>query len=234
MCGAWHAPALQAGEHGAKSDAALLKGIKRRKISATWIPWTARRLSYRSGYGAGVASPGWYEHLWTRPGATRQPLAHPPARLLRSEDLDASPASVVEAVRLAETLAALRDLPAPGLEELHEAALATLCEGETEQLALIRDRLEIGDRLGEVPAEAPAVPLQRDLEGAAAPAPVPSAEERSLDLDLRERERPRAQPPAAPPAPVAVAWGEPRTVGGKSGTFHELWHLPGVPSSRWP
>ena len=184
VCGAWHAPALQVEEHGVKADEALLKGLKKRKTSATWIPWTYGRLSYRSGYGAGIASPGYYEQLWNSSDGniTLRWLSHV-ARLLRSEDLDASVANVVEAVRTADTLAAIRDLPAPGLDELREAALAALCGGETERLALIRDRLEIGEKLGEVPAETPTIPLQHDLQRLQKRLRLkPSAEERHLDL----------------------------------------------------
>jgi hypothetical protein len=113
VCGAWHAPALDIEAHGAKPDDALLKGLKRRKTSATWIPWTNGRLSYRSGYGAGIASPGYYEHLWSCPeGSVASRWLSFVARLLRSEDLDAPPANVVEAARVADTLAAIRDLPA--------------------------------------------------------------------------------------------------------------------------
>ena len=227
VCGAWHAPALKTEEHDAKSDDALLKGLKRRKTSATWIPWTEGRLSYRSGYGAGITSPGYYEHLWNSPGGDigSRWLSHV-ARLLRSEDLDASPANVVEAVRVAETLAAIRDLPAPGLEELREAALATLCGGETEKLALIRDKLEIGEKLGGVPAEMPVVPLQRDLQRLQKSLRLkPSAEERILDLDLRE-ENGRARSELLHRLRlISIEWGEPRAVSGKSGTFHELWAL---------
>ena len=227
VCGAWHAPALQVEEHSVKADEALLKGLKKRKTSATWIPWTAGRLSYRSGYGAGIASPGYYEHLWNSPGGNvgSRWLSHV-ARLLRSEDLDASPANVVEAVRVADTMAALRDLPAPGLDELREAALATLCGGETEKLALIRDKLEIGETLGAVPAETPAVPLQRDLERLQKRLRLkPSAEERNLDLDLRE-ENGRARSELLHRLRlISIDWGEQRAVSGKSGTFHEVWTL---------
>ena len=227
VCGAWHAPALKIEEHSAKSDDALLKGFKKRKTSATWIPWTAGRLSYRSGYGAGIASPGYYEHLWNSPGGNlgSRWISHV-ARLLRSEDLDASPANVVETVRMAETLAAIRDLPAPGLDELREAALTTLCGGETERLALIRDKLEIGERLGKVPAEMPVVPLQRNLERLQKRLRLkPSAEERNLDLDLRE-ENGRARSELLHRLRlISIDWGEPRAVSGKSGTFHELWTL---------
>jgi hypothetical protein len=40
---------------------------------------------------------------------------------LRAKDLDASSASVIETVRLAESLSALRDRPLPGLPEINEA-----------------------------------------------------------------------------------------------------------------
>src|SRR5947207_11767309 len=114
VSGAWHAPAL-ADLKNAKADTALLSGLKKVKVEATWIPWTNSRLSYRSGYGAGVNSPGWYEHLWTVPGNITTRWITRAAHLLREQGLDASSASVIEAVRLSSTLAALRDLPMPGL-----------------------------------------------------------------------------------------------------------------------
>jgi hypothetical protein len=227
VCGAWHAPALRLEDHAVKSDDALLKGLKRRKTSATWIPWTTARLSYRSGYGAGIASPGYYEYLWSCPeGSVASRWLSLVARLLRSEDLDAPPANVVEAARVADTLAAIRDLPAPGLDELREAALATLCGGEAERLALIRDRLEIGEKLGDVPAETPTVPLQRDLEGLQKRLRLkPTAEERHLDLDLREVSGRARSELLHRLRLLGVGWGEPHAVSGKSGTFHEVWTL---------
>ena len=66
VCGAWHVPALEK-MPAAKDDAALLKGLPKVKVAATWIPWTNGRLSYASGYGAGISSPGWYSHLWREP-----------------------------------------------------------------------------------------------------------------------------------------------------------------------
>ena len=227
VCGAWHAPALHLEGHAVKSDDALLKGLKKRKTSATWIPWTAGRLSYRSGYGAGIASPGYYEHLWNSPdGSVASRWLSHVARLLRSEDLDASPANVVEAARVADTLAAIRDLPAPGLDELREAALATLCGGATEKLALIRDRLEIGEKLGEVPAETPTLPLRHDLERLQKRLRLkPSAEERHLDLDLREVNGRARSELLHRLRLLGIGWGEPHAVSGKSGTFHEVWTL---------
>ena len=84
-------------------------------MAATWIPWTYDRLGWRSGYGAGVESPGWYAHLWLTPHRPVSSWATRIAHLLREEGLDASSANVIEMVRLAEALAALRGLSSPGL-----------------------------------------------------------------------------------------------------------------------
>src|SRR6266700_6320742 len=119
VCGAWHAPVLDQPAL-ANTDEDLLKKRKSVKVKATWIPWTNSRLSYRSGYGAGVASPGWYEHLWTAPDRVSARWLTKAAHLLRANGLDTSSASVIEAIRLTETLTALRDLSVPGLAEHHE------------------------------------------------------------------------------------------------------------------
>ena len=120
ICGAWHTPALQS-PPAVKQDNALLKGLPKLKVKATWVPWSYGRLSYSSGYGAGVVSPGWYHHLWHHGDQVAIRWMTQVAQLLRQEDIDASSASVIEAVRLAEALAALRDRPLPSLDELNEA-----------------------------------------------------------------------------------------------------------------
>jgi hypothetical protein len=225
VCGAWHAPALAA-RGAAKDDAALLAGLKRIKVEATWIPWTNSRLSYRSGYGAGVTSPGWYAHLWNDDarGAIRW-VTHA-AHLLRAEGLDVSSASVIEAVRLGETLAALRELPMAGMAELHEAIQTVLCHGEAAPMQLIRDKLEIGEQLGEVPADTPAVPLQRDLEARQRRLRLkPSTAVEPLNLDLRnDTDRARSQL-LHQLRLLGIPWGTPRHEHGKAGSFHENWQL---------
>ena len=58
VCGAWHAPVLTKwASYKATQDNQFLKGIKKIKTQATWVPWTYQRLSRQSGYGAGVISP---------------------------------------------------------------------------------------------------------------------------------------------------------------------------------
>jgi hypothetical protein len=225
ICGAWHAPAL-INTDSIKDDSALLRQLPKTKVTATWVPWTYSRLAYRSGYGAGVTSPGWYHHLWASPNRAPVRWVIEAARLLRGEDLNASSADVIETVRLAEALAALRTLPMPGLAELNEAVLAVLCGGNATPLRLIRDRLEVGDRLGTVPEETPTVPLQKDLEAQQKRLRLaPSAEIKSLDLDLR-KPNDRARSRLLHQLQIlGIAWGQLQPVSGKSGTFHELWRL---------
>ena len=225
VCGAWHAPMLR--ELGsARADAALLAGLPRVKVEATWIPWTNGRLAYRSGYGAGVASPGWYAHLWSAPDRTAIRWVAHAARLLRAEDLQASSSNVIEAVRLADALAALRGLPMPGMAELHEAMQTVLCGGDPTPMRLIRDKLEIGETLGEVPAETPAVPLQQDLAAEQRRLRLkPSPEIKPLDLDLRDPTGLARSHLLHRLSLLGVPWGKQERVSGKSGTFHEVWTL---------
>lgn len=225
ICGAWHAPVLsKLDDH--RADEALLDGLKRIKVEATWIPWTNSRLALRSGYGAGITSPGWYEHLWNvSDRVTIRWLTHA-AHLLRAEGLDTSSANVIEAVRLAEALAAMRDLPMPGLLDLREAAQTVLCHGNAEPMQLIRDKLEIGEKLGEVPPETPAVPLQRHLENRQRKLrfkPSPNVE--NYDFDLRkDTDRQRSQL-LHQLRLLSIEWGKPQRTAQKYSTFHELWQV---------
>ncbi|WP_374538054.1 DUF5682 family protein [Chitinimonas taiwanensis] len=225
ICGAWHLPALQQ-PFTLKHDQALLKGLPKTKVAATWVPWSDDRLALASGYGAGVSSPGWYRHLWESEERSGIRWMTEAARLMREQGLDISSASVIEAVRLAQALAALRAQAHPGLLEQREAMQTVLCHGETGALELIRRKLEIGSRLGSVPASAEAAPLQRDLENQQKRLRLkPSIEAKRQDLDLREelgRERScllhRLQI-------IGVPWGQLLRNGNHTGTFRESWEL---------
>ncbi|MDX2559843.1 DUF5682 family protein [Streptomyces sp. TX20-6-3] len=225
VCGAWHVPALTR-KTTVAADRALLKGLPKVKTEMTWVPWTHRRLARRSGYGAGIEAPGWYAHLFAAPDRPVERWMTKVAGLLRAEDHLVSSAHVIEAVRLAETLAALRGRPHPGLDETTDAVRAVLCEGSDVPLDLVRDRLVVGDVLGEVPDSAPAVPLQRDLARRQRTLRLkPEATERDLDLDLRkdmDGERSRLLHRLRL---LGVGWGEPVTGRSGTGTFRETWRL---------
>ena len=64
VCGAWHVPALTA-KHTAKDDRALLKGAPKRKdLGHLGAVGPRPGSAFESGYGAGVAAPGWCSHIW--------------------------------------------------------------------------------------------------------------------------------------------------------------------------
>ena len=241
VCGAWHVPAL-AVLPSAKSDADLLRGLAREKVAATWVPWSHGRLTFASGYGAGVTAPGWYRHLWRHQDRAALHWLTEVATLLRRHDLDASSAHVIEAVRLAETLAALRERPRPGLDELMEAVRAVFCYDSDAPLQLIQRALLVDELLGSVPDDVPAVPLVQDVFAQQKRLRMAvRADATDLDLDLRQPAHLEKSVLLHRLALLGVHWGRRKTVRGKTGTFHELWRLAWEPefavdliaASRW-
>ena len=227
VCGAWHVPALQEPWPKATVDAAVLRGLPKAKVAVTWVPWTHRRLGTASGYAAGVRSPGWYAHVFAHPGdegVTR--WFADAAALLRSRDHAVSPDHLIGAVRLARTVAALRDRPVPGLDEVMDAAHAVLADGRPGPLALIRDELVVGDALGSVPDDVPMVPLARDLTAQRKRVRLkPDAVSKVVELDLRtDAGRNRSHLLHRLQA-LGVRWGVPEEGRGSSGTFRETWRL---------
>ncbi|MFJ6695973.1 DUF5682 family protein [Streptomyces sp. NPDC091272] len=226
VCGAWHVPALAGKPPTLAADRALLKGLPKVKAELTWVPWTHRRLARRSGYGAGIDSPGWYGHLF---GAKDRPVVRwmtKVAGLLRDEDRFVSSAHVIEAVRLAETLAVMRGRPLAGLSETTDAIRAVMCEGSDVPLSLVHDKLIVGDVLGEVPDSAPAVPLQRDLTRRQRALRLkPEATERELELDLRKDTDADRSRLLHRLRLLDVGWGEAAVSRGSTGTFRESWRL---------
>jgi hypothetical protein len=189
VCGAWHVPALSAPLPPASADATVLKGLAKARVAMTWVPWTHGRLASwtAGGYGAGVTSPGWYHHLFS---SADQPVARwlvGVASLLRGEGLPISSAHVIEATRLAETLAVLRGRPLAGLAEVSDATKAVLCDGVDLRMHLVDRKMVVGERLGAVPANTPSVPLVADVAATQRRLRMaPSALTAPLNLDLRQ------------------------------------------------
>ncbi|WP_405161165.1 DUF5682 family protein [Nocardia sp. NBC_01499] len=243
VCGAWHAPAL-AGKLGpAAADTRLLKGLPKTKATLTWVPWTHSRLSTISGYGAGITSPGWYHHLFTE---TERPIVRwltKVAGVLRAHDLPVSSAHIIEAVRLADALAAMRDRPLAGLSEVTEATRAVMCAGDETMLRLVVNELVIGEALGTVPEGTPTVPLDADLRARIRTLRMKQeALSRVLDLDLRKEREVERSRLLHRLRVLEIPWGTLTTSEVRStGTFRETWTLEWRPeyaisiieASRW-
>ncbi len=232
ICGAWHTPALvdDALEQTKTADEKILKNLAKTDVAATWIPWTFGRLSRFSGYGAGITSPGWYQHLWhcqDKKGQEKISIRwmSKVAALLREEDLEASSAQVIEAVRMADTLAHMRGRRTAGLDELNEASHALFAHGNALVLELIGEKLIVGERLGQVPSDTPAAPLQQDLAREIKRLRLKQdATVRDLELDLRNETDLARSHLFHRLNILEIPWANLAYVSSK-GTFKEAWQI---------
>ncbi|MDM7853677.1 DUF5682 family protein [Cellulomonas alba] len=227
VCGAWHAPALAGKLPPASVDTKLLAGLPKKKTTLTWIPWTSSRLARASGYGAGITSPGWYEHLFTTQSDVTASWLVRVGGALREKDLPVSSAHVIEAVRLAETLATLRGRHIPGLAEVTEATRAVLCDGDDDLVAYVTAQLVVGEHLGEVSDHVPTVPLDTDLRAVARRLRLSfDAAPRTLELDLRKETDLARSRLLHRLTLLDIDWAQPDHQRSRStGTFREAWTL---------
>jgi hypothetical protein len=133
VCGAFHAPALTH-ELPAMTDRELA-ALPRVETSLTLMPYSYYRLSSQSGYGAGNHAPAYHQRLFEARQAGTPDEASPRhltelAHHLRQAGQVRSAAEVIEAVRLAQGLAALAGASAPCLRDLRDAAVTCLGRGE--------------------------------------------------------------------------------------------------------
>jgi len=233
VVGAWHVPALRAKVPQAE-DRARLRGLEKVKVESAWVPWSDSRLASASGYGAGVAAPGWYRHLWqlqvgnaaSTPEAFAAGWQSRVSSLLREEGHAVASASTIEASRLAITLAALRGEATPGLAEMHDATLAALCHGDEVACRVIERRLLFGERVVAVDPAVPQMPLAADLERWQKRCRLkPEDLEREIALDLRTEAGLMKSTLLHRLTLIAVPWGRLLDAEAGRGTFRETWCL---------
>lgn len=225
VCGAWHVPAFDDLDGTKTADEALLKKLPKVAIETTWIPWTNDRMMFESGYGAGISSPGWYEHNWNHPHDDGTHWLALTAQAFRTAEKDISSAHVIEAVRLANALARLRDLPKAGLYELTEATQTVMCMGDALGLQLIRAQLIVGNRLGQIPSGVLRAPLQQDFEQTLRRLRLKTdVGALPLELDLRKENDLERSRFLHRLRLLGVEWGTLEKAQGK-GTFKEQWKL---------
>jgi hypothetical protein len=163
VIGAAHAAALAAGDVEPALEATLRKAVP---ASVTVIPYSFPRLAQQLGYGAGNRAPHFYQRAhdagcdFNR--ATLEALITFTEHL-RLRGFAASLADTIEAYRLAVMLAGMRSKAGPGLDELREAAVATLCRGDASHVDAFLWSTVIGKNVGRVAARIGRNALQEEF-----------------------------------------------------------------------
>ena len=192
VCGAFHVAGL---EGNAPMSDGEEKSLPRAEACATLMPYSYYRLTTRSGYGAGNKAPAYFELLWEAlhtGGLGRAPylyLTRLAAAHRRAGNLTSS-AEVIEAVRLAQTLCAMRGSKYPSLSDLRDASVTTMGHGQFSELALAAADTEIGKKIGFLPQGVARTSVQEDFYRQLKELRLEkfrTAELQRLDLDLREK-----------------------------------------------
>ncbi len=192
VVGAFHAPVLS-GEFPAMTDDELAS-LRRRASKLTLMPYSYFRLSSQSGYGAGNRAPSYFELLWE--SLEQGELAELPShyltlvvRHLRDAGTHRSTAEVIEGVRLANTLSALKEGLAPTLADLRDSAVTLIGHGELSTVKEAIARVEVGTAIGELPEGVSRTSIQADFEREIARLKLEKYKttvQQELSLDLRE------------------------------------------------
>lgn len=192
VCGAFHAPALNTYDH-AMTDAEFA-ALPREESVLTLMPYSYLRLSSQSGYGAGNHAPSYFEMIYDEarrgtPGRVGARYLASLAHALRRGGILRSAAEVIEAVRLAQGLAALNGSEVPALRDLRDAAQTLLGHGERLPIEDALRAVEIGTSVGQLPKGVSRTALQDDFHALLKLLKLEAFledKDQRLELDLRE------------------------------------------------
>ncbi|MGO4697002.1 DUF5682 family protein [Paenibacillus sp. 2TAB26] len=199
VTGAYHVSALEAELDGmTEQEAAALPKIP---TKLTLMPYSYYKLSSHSGYGAGNAAPSYFELAWQclvsgDLGKLSSAYLATIAGYMRQSGNFRSAASVIEAVRLAESLASLHGGRLPTLRDLQDAAITCLGYGELSIVADALARTNIGTAIGALPDGISQTPIQEDLNRNLKSLKLEKYKTTvatDLELDLRENRRVKSE-----------------------------------------
>lgn len=248
VVGAYHASVLSS-KFPTMSDAEL-KSLKRRPSKLTLMPYSYFKLSSQSGYGAGNHAPAYFELLWQ--SLEQDDLPHLPAhylslvaRHMRDEGTHRSTAEVIEGVRLACTLSALKDGQAPTLADLRDAAVTLIGHGEPSAVSEALARVDVGTAIGRLPKGVSKTSIQDDFERELDRLKLTkyrTAVKQELALDLRENRRVKSEAAAFLDLNrssflhrlrvLGVQFAAPVVSGQESATWAERWNVQWTPESE--
>ena len=248
VCGAFHAPALIE-SLPAMTDKEF-KALPKVEASLTLMPYSYYRLSSQSGYGAGNRAPAYFQRLFDarRTNETAGVSATFLSELchaMRRAGQIRSAAEVIEAVRLAVSLAALSDSPAPCLRDLRDAAVCCLGRAEQDVIAPHLREIEVGSAVGRLPKGISRTSIQDDFYLALEELSLEkyqTEKEQELTLDLRENRFVKGKDAALRDLQrstffhrllvLEIRFGQKRESGQDQATWKEIWKLRWTPDSE--
>jgi len=248
VVGAYHASVL-GGDHPPLTDEQLAT-LRRRSSKLTLMPYSYYKLSSQSGYGAGNHAPAYFELLWEslhQGGVDRLGGRYlsQVARHLRAAGTHRSTAEVIDAVRLAETMSALKDGLAPTLADLHDAATTLLGQGSLTAVSEALAMVDVGTAIGQLPPGVSQTSIQSDFERELARLKLEkyrSTVKQELSLDLRENRQAKTQATAFLDLNrssffhrlrvLEVPFAQPIATRQQSATWAEKWQLQWTPESE--
>ncbi|MEM7675582.1 MAG: DUF5682 family protein [Myxococcota bacterium] len=248
IVGAFHAPVLGA-EHPAMTDDEFER-LPRRESRLTLMPYSYFRLSSQSGYGAGNHAPAYFQLMWR--ALDNGELSALPARYLtevvhqlRTSGTHRSTAEVIEGVRLAETLSALKGGLAPTLRDLRDAAITLIGHGEASVVQEALARIDVGTAVGRLPKGVSQTSIQADFDrlmDALKLEKYRKPVKQDLILDLRENRHAKTKEAAFIDLRrssffhrlrvLGVSFATPVRIEQASATWKEHWHLQWTPHSE--
>ena len=166
-------------------------------VKMTLMPYSYYRLSSRSGYGAGNKAPAYFQLMWDcMRGGDLERLApiylSSLGGIARSSGNYNSTANVIEAVRLAKSLAEMHEGVFPTLSDLHDSAVCLLGGGELSAVSEAIARVDIGTAIGELPEGVSQTPVQDDMNRQLKRLRLEkykSVVAQDIELDLRENRK---------------------------------------------
>ncbi|MCM1165695.1 MAG: DUF5682 family protein [Lachnospiraceae bacterium] len=216
----------------------------------TLMPYSYYRLSTRSGYGAGNRAPAYYELIWESyrrgdPQYAANAYLSKIAEKLRENGNAASSAQIIEAVRLANSLAAMRKGSTPALRDLRDAAETCLGEGSFAAISVAAADTEIGTKIGALPEGVSRTSIQDDFYRQLKDLKLDkyrTVTAQDLRLDLRENLRAKGERSAFLDLNrssflhklrvLGISFAEPRISEQDNATWSEAWVLRWTPESE--
>lgn len=216
----------------------------------TLMPYSYYRLSTRSGYGAGNKAPAYYELIWEglkrgEPLYTANAYLTKIAAFQRANGFAASSAQVIEALRLAGSLAKMRGGSVPVLRDLRDAAETCIGEGSFAAISTAVADTEIGTKIGELPEGVSRTSIQDDFYRLLKELKLDkyrSVTAQDLKLDLRENRRASSEKSAfldlhrsfflQKLRVLDIGFAERQTVQQDNATWAEMWALRWTPEAE--